>query len=538
MSYKFTLDHSLAIENIHDMITIDIKPDTRCSITGSEIEIHGYLTFNGSYLTDELGEERFKGSIPLDITLPYLDGVANVYPEVVSFDYRIAGGESLTLNLEILLKGYEIGTLAQDVRSDAMDAWVDPIVKEPIIEEAVIEPFDITLPAEQPIASSVKAPTLAEEVSNLDRDQKTKQEVSNLDRDQKAKQEVSNLDRDQKAEQEVLNLDQEQNTEQEVSNLDRDQNTEQEVPNLDQEDSTEQEVFNFDGDQSTEQEVSNLDRDQSTEQEVSKLNQDQSTEQEVSKLNQDQSTEQEVSNLDRDQSTEQEVSKLNQEQSVEQEVSNLDRDQNTEQEVSNLDQERSVEQEVAEEALTVEEEVIPYSPVVEIDTRIVDHEEMEFKPPVVEASPVEVVHDEPDLDLIREEELISMVAEEQIAPKVTNTASALMDELFTMKRGTVFKEPMAVAVEDSSTSVDIRVMDEETNDAELVEPIGVVDSVARQFADGESIIKMVYVRHESETLGGLLERYSVTMDDVWNLSDLGDGVGVGDCVMIKYEKPI
>jgi len=62
------------------------------------------------------------------------------------------------------------------------------------------------------------------------------------------------------------------------------------------------------------------------------------------------------------------------------------------------------------------------------------------------------------------------------------------------------------------------------------------DSVASQFADGKTTLKMVYVEDESQTLSGVLERYTASLDDVWNLQSLNDGVSVGDCVMLRYEK--
>jgi len=358
MSYKFTLDHTLAIENIHDMITIDIKPDTRCGITGRDVEIHGYLTFSGSYLTDELGEERFEGAIPLDITLPYLGGAPDIQPEIASFDYRVTGGESLTLNLEVLLNGYEAKASAGDARPDVMDAWIEPVVPEPVIEEAVIEPFNISPPVNE------SADTLA---------------------------------------------------------------------------------------------------------------------------------------------------------SVEKEDALVDR-------VGFMAEEEPV-----------DEEQIPYSPLVEIEERMVEIEEIEFSTPRSEELPIEMVNEESES--VQEEVIIPVVEEEGRAPKMTNTAAALMNELFAMKRGTAFKEQEEVPMEEEGVreeAIDVEAIEE----AEVAEPPVIFDSVARQFSDGASTIKMVYVRHESETLGGVLERHSVTMDDVWNLPELTDGVGVGDCIMIKYEKPI
>jgi len=135
-----------------------------------------------------------------------------------------------------------------------------------------------------------------------------------------------------------------------------------------------------------------------------------------------------------------------------------------------------------------------------------------------------------------------------------------MDELFALKREQAFvveeEFPSAVVVEDeecvrevepSVTEKSVDKMEEvsepEVNEpedemSEVCEAGDFASSIGRQFADGETTIKMVYVGHEAQTLGGVLERHEATLDDVWNLSELADGVEVGDCVMLRYEKTI
>ena len=133
---------------------------------------------------------------------------------------------------------------------------------------------------------------------------------------------------------------------------------------------------------------------------------------------------------------------------------------------------------------------------------------------------------------------------ERAAPKITESAAALMEELFAMKRGMAFKEKTElreeVVTEEEIPSTDIAILETVETEAvavsEVAEPVLVADSVARQFADGETTIKMVYIDHEEETLGGVLDRYEATLDDVWNLDELAGGVTVGDCVMLRYEK--
>ena len=374
MSYKFNLDHTLTIGDIHDMITIDIKPETRCSVTGGDIEIHGYLTFRGSYLTPDLGEAPFEGSVPLDITLPYLGGAPDVKPEVIAFDYRVQNKESLTLNLEIALRGYE----TEMNENKVMDAWVDPVEEAPVYEEAVIEPFDFV-----PIS-----------------------------------------------------------------------------PETD--DSVPVEDFHPRG----------------------------------------------------------EVSMLEEE---------------TYYEVVE-EMEMSIE-EIEEEIEEIEE--IPYSPLIDIEERVVEVEAIQFEE--VEAS------EEPLAPIV-----VPVVEEVEVRrePKLTESAAALMDELFAMKRGPAFKEeetarntpsvaPVEVVREEEIIDkVDEVVIFEEVEESEEAVVSIVIDSVARQFSDGKTTIKMIYVGDESETLGGVLERHAATLDDVWNLEALADGVKVGDCVMLRYEKTV
>ena len=421
MSYKFNLDHTLAIADIHDMITIDIKPETRCSVTGGDVEIHGYLTFRGSYLTPELGEAPFEGSVPLDITLPYLGGVPDIRPEVVAFDYLVDNKKSLTLNLEIALKGYVVA----DDKDVVLDAWVEPIVDEPVYEEvvyeeAVIEPFDFSTPSTEEIvmqASEVQTPQMLEEAYPF---------------------------------------------------------YQEAVPIFEDEPFIQEEIV------------------------------------------------------------------VRVEPSV-------------------TETEELVMEVVPQEEEVFEEE-IPYSPLIDLEERTVDIEAVEFEhyevpeptsEPVAEVEiPQAPVQEAPISEEVFEEIEVPLEREK---PKMSDSAMALMDELFAMKRGKAFKEQMLepglsqaeVEIEpvlEPEKLADTQVVDSEEMSADSVENVPVEanvhsdNSVARQFADGETTIKMVYVEEETDTLGGVLERYMATLDDVWNLSELADGVSIGDCVMLRYEK--
>ena len=106
MSYKFTLDHRLAFDNVHDMITIDMRPVTQCTVLKDTIQMTGHFGFEGTYLTTDLEEAPFAGTIPIDITLPYFGGATDIRVEMATFDYHVINKESLTL-LFFLLSGYK-----------------------------------------------------------------------------------------------------------------------------------------------------------------------------------------------------------------------------------------------------------------------------------------------------------------------------------------------------------------------------------------------------------------------------------------------
>ena len=455
MSYKFNLDHTLAIGDIHDMITIDIKPQTRCTVTGGDIEIHGFLTFNGTYLTSELEEAPFEGSVPLDITLPYVGGAPDVKPEIVSFDYRVDNKKALTLTLDVALSGYGEKSRVPEV----MDAWIDPIVEEPVYEEAVIAPFSET---QVPVSEvHVEAAEIAPFPT------------------------FDGLAPVATVEEEVCEVPVE------------------EVPPV------------------------------------------------LSGVN-----EQLVETLP---PMEENVwATVNEEIPYSPLVDLVDPvgggvpvvDAARIDPIEFVLEEPLVTSEPAVIAPSVEAVALPVAdvpaPVVEIVKETVAPEEV----PVVGDECLE----EPDLILDTFEAPQTPIPEpvHEIAPtpevRLSTSAAALMDELFAMKRGTAFKEKQVVPARNEPDvivpeSVAV-VVDEvvETPVAPEVEPAPVVlvndggDSVARQFADGNTVIKMVYVANESQTLGGLLEAHGASLDDVWNLEALADGVTVGDCVMLRYEK--
>jgi len=159
------------------------------------------------------------------------------------------------------------------------------------------------------------------------------------------------------------------------------------------------------------------------------------------------------------------------------------------------------------------QEEILYSPLVELNEERFEIEEIDFDTPTTS---VKEFRDE--------------VMEQ---PRLTESAAALMDELFAMKRGTAFKEEMQAQDEHPvNTSVN--------EEHELVNDKGThfIDSVARGFADGSTTIKMIYINQDSLTLTGVLEQYKAAIEDVWNLDRLANELAAGECVMLRYDRSI
>jgi len=314
MSYKFTLDHKLELENIHDMITIDMQPATECVVSKDTIQMTGHFSFEGTFLTVELEEAPFEGVIPIDITLPYFGGATDVRLEMVTFDYHVVNKASLSLKFDMIILGYEGAGHA-----------VDAIVTEhlPHKEEAMVT---------EEIPYSPLVPVTPENM----REEPIREEAC-----------------------EMVETEVEPQLE-EVPVVDY-QSQFFEIPVVSDEDFYKR---------------------------------------------------------------------------------------------------------VPEPNLTLEE--VPM--------------------PAFEEVPVVPIEDIQDMEIEREEAPVEMLEEAE-------------EDLEQPEKATAF-----------------------------------ADSVARQFSDGQTTVKMVYVRRESELLGEVLERNAATLDDVWNLSKLDDVVHAGDCVMIKYDK--
>ena len=117
MSYSFSWDCTLPINNIQDIISINIVPETKTFDEGNYLSLKGHICIEGECIVKHLEhaeeQQRFDEKIPLDITLPNNGNVTNVQAEVTNFDYEVKNGKMLFLKVDLILAGYELEVESQ-----------------------------------------------------------------------------------------------------------------------------------------------------------------------------------------------------------------------------------------------------------------------------------------------------------------------------------------------------------------------------------------------------------------------------------------
>jgi len=134
---------------------------------------------------------------------------------------------------------------------------------------------------------------------------------------------------------------------------------------------------------------------------------------------------------------------------------------------------------------------------------------------------------------------------------VQNKKSDLFDMLYTLDETAPVAEEVESFVEpvqDIQPEVNMneqpimpeQEMVEEAEDDSIVEaPISTYtneDSVANQFLDGESILKIIFVQEEETTISNICTKYNVPEKAIYNREQLNSPLKCGDRVMINYGK--
>ena len=109
-------------------------------------------------------------------------------------------------------------------------------------------------------------------------------------------------------------------------------------------------------------------------------------------------------------------------------------------------------------------------------------------------------------------------------------------------------EPFVEPVQDTQPEVDMneqsimpqqQMVEEVEGDSMVEKPISTYtseDSVANQFLDGESILKIIFVQEEETTISNICTKYNVPEKSIYNKEQLNSPLKCGDRVMINYGK--
>ncbi|MCL1949230.1 MAG: hypothetical protein FWF59_05820 [Turicibacter sp.] len=138
MSYSFSWDCTLPISNIHDIVSINIEPETKNYNEGNYLSLRGKIAVKGTYVTNDRSTHPFSEDIPLDIILPNNGKSQNIRPELESYECEVKNGKELFLKVNLILQGYEFSHGSQPAQAPVQnqydpydgyeeeDAWEEP----------------------------------------------------------------------------------------------------------------------------------------------------------------------------------------------------------------------------------------------------------------------------------------------------------------------------------------------------------------------------------------------------------------------------
>lgn len=453
MSYSFNWDCTLPINNIADIVSLNIVPNTKAHDEGDYLSLRGEVAIDGEYLTTQGTQKTFTEHIPLDITLPNNGKNNEINTDITNFDYDINDENSLSLSLNLTLEGYDLGDVMKLVDEDHHEE--DSQTQAPVM-------FN-------------KGATIAPATGNVEA---VKQEIVELE---PVVQEVNEI---------------------EVVEDDSDYIDFDEV------------VFDHTPVQEAIDPSLAEDRKEALTDKIKKVIEKQST------------------NIKESKTPETVVEKV-----IEPVVEEV---------VEEVKVEEVVEPVV--EKVVEEVKVENVEPVVEEVVEEVKVEKVHHKPvpeiPVVHQSVIEEETEEILPFPIKKETVVEKVSETQ--PK-----SEIFDMLYSLEGDhPIVNESVEEVVE---TTVETEPQQTETgyDEAELVEvaekieeltpaaPVSVVkneDSIANQFSDGESVLKVIFVQEEETTITNICTKYGVSEKEIYNKEELATPLRCGDRVMINYGK--
>ena len=483
MSYSFNWDCTLPISNIEDIVSINIVPQTKAYDEGDYLSLRGQVLIDGEYVTNHGTQETFTEYIPLDITLPNNGRGSEIKTDITNFDYEVQDGNNLFLTLNLSLDGYDWESPITLVEEDHE---IEGQTQAPVMftKEAAVVPSGHEVVAEAPVTQKnvVVEPEVLEVVEEDETD-----DLDYIDFDEVV------LDHKEDAVDPSLAIERKEVLTDKIKQF----LNKQPVP---VEESVVESVVEEPVVESVVEEV--------VEPVVEKqVNETKKSEPFLEKVVE-------------------KAKEIVPEVIVEKVTNDV------------------TPTEIVEEAAPIVEEVVekvvekvkpkPVAPIPTVTkvqkveeqpvTPVVEEEDEEILPfplktePVVEEVPVET----------KKSDIFEMLYSlEETEPVVEEVMQAPVVEEVPMVEETLVSQPEVI------------VEDEVVEEPEVIAPISTYsgeDSIANQFLDGESILKIIFVQEEETTITNICTKYNVPEKAIYNLEQLNSPLHCGDRVMINYGK--
>ena len=546
MSYSFNWDCTLPITNIQDIVSINIVPETQSYNEGDYLSIRGHISIDGEYVSLTGEQNVFNESIPLDITLPNTGRNGEIKVDVTNFDYDIKDDGKLCLDLNLSIAGYDL---------DSIPTLIEEKVEVPKEQAPVL--FTKEAIVSHPVPKSSQAVEVDDDHTSafINTD-----DVEYLDFDDAVmpSHQVAVELIDEKDRQEVVELIEEEGR-QEVVELIEEEDYQEVVELIDEEEEDRQEVVEL------------IDEEEANQQEVVEL----VVEEEEGHHNEV------VDEVERKEKLTDKIKQLIKKEPVVE--SNLIQEnviiESQPVAVESVIEEHPIVEEVSAPQAVVEEVIVEVEPIVEetkpivkpkpvmpipvvtavvepeVEEVIKEEEETEILPFPLKTTSSVIVQPQPTVvdksnifDMLYEldEEEIEVIQEEApvVETIVTPTAvpqAAITPVIQSTAQQVVIPTPQPIAPQPvvapviQSTAQQVVTPTPQPSVEEVPVTLPMYDdSIASQFADGESIIKIVFVQEEELTLTDLVTKYSVQEENVYNCNNLNFPLCQGDRVMINY----
>lgn len=532
MSYSFNWDCTLPISNINDIISINIVPQTKAYDEGDYLSLRGQISIDGEYTTTSGKQEIFKEYIPLDITLPNNGRGSEINTDITNFDYQVQDGSNLFLTLNLSLDGYD---------------WESPIT---LVEE---QENEVEVQTQAPVLFTKEAFVAPAEPE----EQKVKVETEEAHENKKEVIEHTSATKPSQKEQEVNYYSSESEDEQGHNHY------HDETDDLD--------YIDFD-------EVVLDHKEEAIDPKLAKERKESLTETDVQYMT-NQSIEikepvvvEVVSEVPEEVEV---VEQLTSQPVVEEVVLDhkeeaVDPKLAAERKESLTDK---IKQFITKEPVEVKEPVVEVVSEVPEEVEVVEAPQVEevvekVKPkpvaPIPAVSNVVKVEEEPAVTEVEEEEEILPFPLKEKEVVEANPVQAKKSDIFNMLYSLDETEPVleevasqpvveevvsTPVVEEIETTVVVEneqvvqpqsVVSEEveatTGQNQVISTYSSDDSIANQFLDGESILKIIFVQEEETTISNICTKYDVPEKAIYNLEGLNSPLHCGDRVMINYGK--